>query len=152
MPGGYHLLVGRDTARFAPLERRFWYALASAVGILSILGTLGGLLVRRALLARIHDIRQTVSAIIQGDLTHRLPTLRSGGDELNTLSQTINGMLEQIEQLVHGVRNVSNAIAHDLRTPLDRAALAARGAVAHAPRSAERHSRRSRRRWPMSIA
>jgi signal transduction histidine kinase len=118
LPGGYHLLVGRDTARYAPLERRFWYALASAVGILSILGSLGGLMVRRSMLARIHDIRQTVSAIIQGDLTQRLPTLHSGGDELNTLAQTLNGMLEQIEQLLHGARNVSNAIAHDLRTPL----------------------------------
>ena len=59
----------------------------------------------------------TVSAIIQGDLSRRLATDRSG-DELNTLSRTINGMLEQIEQLIHGVRNVSNAIAHDLRTPL----------------------------------
>jgi signal transduction histidine kinase len=39
-------------------------------------------------------------------------------DELNTLSRTINGMLDQIEQLVHGVKNVSNSIAHDLRTPL----------------------------------
>jgi signal transduction histidine kinase len=72
---------------------------------------------RRELLSRIHSIRQTVSAIIHGDLKHRLPTDRSG-DELNTLSRTINGMLDQIELLVHGVRNVSNSIAHDLRTPL----------------------------------
>ena len=117
LPGGYHLLVGRDTARFAPLEHRFWYALAGAVAILSVLGAFGGILIRRALMARIHGIRQTVSAIIQGDLSHRLPTHRSA-DELNTLSQTINGMLDQIEQLVHGIRNVSNSIAHDLRTPL----------------------------------
>ena len=117
LPGSYHLLVGRDLARYRPLEQRFWYALAGAVGILSVFGTLGGFLIRRALLARIHGIRQTVSAIIQGDLSRRLDTNRSG-DELNTLSQTINGMLEQIEQLIHGVRNVSNAIAHDLRTPL----------------------------------
>ena len=117
LPGGYNLLVGRDLARYTPLEHRFWGALAGAVGILSIFGTLGGILIRRALLRRIHGIRQTVSAIIQGDLSHRLATDRSG-DELNTLSQTINGMLEQIEQLIHGVRNVSNAIAHDLRTPL----------------------------------
>ncbi|HEV7984709.1 MAG TPA: ATP-binding protein [Steroidobacteraceae bacterium] len=117
LPGGYNLLVGRDLARYKPLEHRFWYALAGAVGILSIFGTLGGILIRRALLDRIHGIRQTVSAIIQGDLSRRLDTDRSG-DELNTLSQTINGMLEQIEQLIHGVRNVSNAIAHDLRTPL----------------------------------
>ncbi len=117
LAGGYHLLVGRDTARYAPLERRFWYALAGAVAILSVLGAFGGILIRRALMARIHGIRQTISAIIQGDLSHRLPTHRSG-DELNTLSRTINGMLDQIEQLIHGIRNVSNAIAHDLRTPL----------------------------------
>jgi signal transduction histidine kinase len=117
LPGGYHLLVGRDIARYVPLERRFWYALASAVFILSVVGTLGGIMIRRALMIRIHGIRQTVSAIIQGDLSHRLETQQSG-DELNTLSQTINGMLDQIEQLVQGVRNVSNAIAHDLRTPL----------------------------------
>jgi len=117
LPGGYHLVVGRNISRYQPLEQRFWYALASAVGILSVLGTVGGILIRRALMTRIHGIRQTVSAIIQGDLSHRLVThLR--GDELNTLSQTINGMLDQIEQLIQGVRNVSNAIAHDLRTPL----------------------------------
>jgi signal transduction histidine kinase len=117
LPTDYHLLVVRTTARFAPLERRFWYALASAVGILSVLGTLGGILIRRALLNRIHGIRQTVSAIIQGDLSHRL-IAQKRGDELDTLAQTINGMLDQIEQLIQGVRNVSNAIAHDLRTPL----------------------------------
>jgi signal transduction histidine kinase len=117
LPDGYNLLVGRDLARYTPLEHRFWYALAGAVGILSVFGTLGGVLIRRALLDRIHGIRQTVSAIIQGDLSRRLAIDRSG-DELNTLAQTFNGMLEQIEQLIHGVRNVSNAIAHDLRTPL----------------------------------
>jgi signal transduction histidine kinase len=114
---GYHLLVGRDIAFYVPLERRFWYALIGAVAILLTLGTLGGVLIRRALMARIHVVREMVSAIMQGDLAHRLPT-QQVGDELNTLSQSINRMLSQIEQLVNGVRNVSNAIAHDLRTPL----------------------------------
>jgi signal transduction histidine kinase len=117
LPNGDHLLVGRNIARYVPLEHRFWYALAGAVGILSVLGTIGGILIRRALMSRIHGIRQTVSAIIQGDLSYRLITYRRG-DELNTLSQTINGMLDQIEKLIQGVRNVSNSIAHDLRTPL----------------------------------
>jgi hypothetical protein len=66
---------------------------------------------------RIQGIQETVEAIMQGRLSHRLETSRSG-DELDTLSQTINGMLEQIEHLINGVRNVSNSIAHDLRTPL----------------------------------
>src|SRR6202166_5028752 len=115
--GNYHLLVGRDNALFAPLQTRFWYGLAAAIAVLSIAGLLIGLITRRALLTRIDSIRQTVSAIIHGDLQHRLPT-HLNDDELNTLSRTINGMLEQIELLVHGVRNVSNSIAHDLRTPL----------------------------------
>jgi signal transduction histidine kinase len=115
--GKYYLLVGRDNKLFAPLERRFWYGLTAAIAVLSIAGLLVGLITRRALMSRVHSIRQTVSAIIHGDLKHRLPTHLSD-DELNTLARTINGMLDQIELLVHGVRNVSNSIAHDLRTPL----------------------------------
>jgi signal transduction histidine kinase len=115
--GQYNLLVGRDNRLFAPLEQRFWYGLAGAVAVLLIAGLLIGLITRRALMSRVDSIRQTVSAIIHGDLKHRLPT-HLNDDELNTLSRTINGMLEQIELLVHGVKNVSNSIAHDLRTPL----------------------------------
>jgi signal transduction histidine kinase len=115
--GSYNLLVGRDNTLFAPLQSHFWYGLTAAIAVLSIAGILVGLITRRALMSRVNSIRQTVSAIIHGDLKHRLPT-QLNDDELNTLSRTINGMLEQIELLVHGVRNVSNSIAHDLRTPL----------------------------------
>jgi signal transduction histidine kinase len=117
LPGGYNLLVGRDQALFAPLAARFWFGLAAAVAVLSIAGVVGGLMIRRAVLLRVDGIHHTVQAIVQGDWSHRLPT-KAGSDELNTLSMTINGMLDQIEQLLHGVRDVSNAIAHDLRTPL----------------------------------
>jgi signal transduction histidine kinase len=117
LPGGYHLLVGRDLARFAPLTQGFWYGLAAAVGILVMVGIVGGLLLRRSLLARINTIGQRALAIVEGDLTRRLPMSPSGG-ELDTLSATINRMLEQIEQLFDGIRNVSDSIAHDLRTPL----------------------------------
>jgi signal transduction histidine kinase len=117
LPGDYHLLVARDLALYAPLEHYFWYALASAVAILSILGAVGGILIRRALLLRIHDIGQSMTGIVRGSLRERLPT-QHRGDELNALSRTINGMLDQMEHLIHGIRDVSNAIAHDLRTPL----------------------------------
>jgi signal transduction histidine kinase len=113
----YRLLVGRDNRLFKPLQTRFWYGLSAAFAVLSLAGVLIGLITRHALMSRVHSIRRTVSAIIHGDLQHRLPT-HVNEDELNTLSRTINGMLDQIEQLVHGVRNVSNSIAHDLRTPL----------------------------------
>lgn len=117
LEGGYNVLVGRDTARYVPVEQDFWYGLAGAVAVLAIVGVMGGLLIRRVLMMRIQGIQETVAAIMQGRLGHRLETSRSG-DELDTLSQTINGMLEQIEHLINGVRNVSNSIAHDLRTPL----------------------------------
>jgi signal transduction histidine kinase len=117
LPGGYHLLVGRDLALFLPLERRFTWGLITAVTLLFVMGVGGALLLRRELLARVQGIRQTVSAIMQGDLRRRLPTANSG-DEFDTLSQTLNGMLEHIEYLIRGISNVSNSIAHDLRTPL----------------------------------
>lgn len=117
LPGGYNLLVGRDVARYEPLTQYFWFGLAAAVAVLTLVGIVGGILVQQALLSRIHGIRQSVSAIMKGDLQHRLPT-RPSGDELDNFSATINGMFDQIEQLVNGIRNVSNAIAHDLRTPL----------------------------------
>lgn len=117
LPGGYNLLVGRDITRFKSLESLFWYGLACASGTTLLLGVFGGLLIRRVLLSEVHEINQTVSAIVEGDLSRRLP-MRGGRDELDMLTQTVNRMLDQIEHLVNGVRNVSNAIAHDLRTPL----------------------------------
>jgi signal transduction histidine kinase len=117
LPGGYHLLVGRDLSRFLPLERRFTYGLITAVAFLFLVGVAGAILIRRELLVRVTGIRQTVAAIMQGDLRHRLP-IRRTNDELDTLSQTINGMLDHIEHLISGISNVSNSIAHDLRTPL----------------------------------
>lgn len=117
LPGGFHLLVGRDLARFAPLTNGFWYGLAAAVGILTMVGIIGGLLLRRALLSRIHTIGRSALAIVEGDLRRRLPA-RETGDDLDALSSTINRMLDQIEQLFDGIRNVSDSIAHDLRTPL----------------------------------
>lgn len=117
LPGGYCVLIGRDLGFYAPVESHFWSGLAAAAGVLTVMGAIGAILIRRALLARIQGIQQTVSAIMQGELSHRLRA-GSGGDELDTLSQTINRMLDQIELLVGGIRNVSNSIAHDLRTPL----------------------------------
>jgi signal transduction histidine kinase len=109
--------VGRDIGRFEKLEALFLYGLAGAAGIVLLLGILGGLLVRRTLLAKVRDINQAASAIMQGNLSHRLPA-HGGENELNTLVETENRMLDQIEHLIDSIRNVSNAIAHDLRTPL----------------------------------
>ncbi len=116
LAGGYHLLVGRDLARFRPLEQRFTWGLIGAVCFLIAVGTLGALLIRRALLARVQSIGDAVAAIMQGDLRRRLPV--GGSEEFATLCRTLNGMLEHMEHLIAGISNVSNSIAHDLRTPL----------------------------------
>jgi signal transduction histidine kinase len=117
LAGGYHLLVGRDLSRFLPLERRFTWGLIAAVTFLFVVGVAGALVIRRALLARVQGMGETVSAIMAGDLRHRLP-IGTSGDEFDALSRTLNGMLDHIEHLIRGISNVSNSIAHDLRTPL----------------------------------
>jgi signal transduction histidine kinase len=117
LPGGYNLLVGRDLAHYSPLENRFWFGLGIALTVLIGVGLLGGWLARRAVLAGIDDVSRSVTNIVHGDLSHRLPVTARGG-EFDTLALTINRMFDQIEQLVDGVRDVSNSIAHDLRTPL----------------------------------
>ena len=124
LPDGYQLLVGRGASRFQRLENIFIWGLAGSTGIVLVLGVASGLLIRRAFMAEVHNISQTASAIVEGNLTRRLPVHgdalagKGGDNELDMLAQTVNRMLDQIEQLIHGVRNVANAIAHDLRTPL----------------------------------
>ncbi|RXZ36865.1 HAMP domain-containing protein [Oxalobacteraceae bacterium CAVE-383] len=117
LPNGYRLLVGSNVGKFRALEISFLTGLSAAAAIVLLLGLLGGLLIRRTLLGKVRDISQATSAIIQGDFSHRLPAI-SGESELNTLVDTQNRMLDQIEHLIGGIRSVSDAIAHDLRTPL----------------------------------
>jgi signal transduction histidine kinase len=117
LPGGYHLVVGRDVARFEILEQLFLYGLLGSGAMVCLVAVVGGLLIRRAIISRVQNINRTTSAIVAGDLSRRLRTLDSE-DELEVLAQTVNRMLDQIEHLIHSVRNASNAIAHDLRTPL----------------------------------
>ncbi|WP_229487509.1 sensor histidine kinase [Pseudoduganella lutea] len=115
--GGYRLLIASNLNRFDELERLFVWGLLACAATVLMGAALGGVLIRRALLARVQGISQTTAAIIEGKLSRRLQEPRDG-DELQLLTRTVNRMLDQIEHLVTGVQDVSNAIAHDLRTPL----------------------------------
>jgi signal transduction histidine kinase len=117
LPKGLNLLVGRAigdraNSRALIIDTLYW-ALATGLA----LGIGGGLFVHRAVLRRVAMINDAATAIVQGDLARRIPT---GGsqDAFDRLAITINMMLQQIQQLVEGIKNTSNAVAHDLRTPL----------------------------------
>src|SRR5262245_12832888 len=69
LPGGYHLLIGRESARFRSLVDFFWYGIAAATGVVVVLGAVLGWMFRRALLSEVHAISRTASAIVEGDLS-----------------------------------------------------------------------------------
>jgi PAS domain S-box-containing protein len=95
LPGGYHLLMGRESVRFESLVERFWYGISGAMVVVVVLGAVIGWLSHRALLSEVNEISRTASAIVEGDLSRRVAT-RGGSDELDTLARTVNGMLEQL--------------------------------------------------------
>ncbi|MEG6510071.1 ATP-binding protein [Methyloligella sp. 2.7D] len=119
LPGDNRLLVGRDIEDRQVLTRVTRSAILWGLGFMALVGIGGALWVSRKLLARIDAISATAERIMQGDLTERLP--RDGsGDELDRLAKSLNRMLGRIEQLMTGLREVSDNIAHDLKTPLTR--------------------------------
>jgi signal transduction histidine kinase len=89
------------------------------VAIVVVLGLAGGFFVARRVLTRIDAMTQTTVTIMHGDLHERLPVAGTG-DELDRLALNLNAMLERIEALMHGLKEVSDNIAHDLKTPLTR--------------------------------
>jgi signal transduction histidine kinase len=116
-PGGYRLLVGRDIHDRLALSALIVDALTWASVTAFVLAALGAWFLRKAILRRVDVINRTANAIVQGRLSQRVP-IQGSSDEFDRLTDTINAMLAEIEHLVHGVRNASNVVAHDLRTPL----------------------------------
>ena len=119
LPGGLYLLVGRDVRDQREIEHLITGALAWSLGLTVLLGLVGGVLVGRNVLRRIDEINWSIHDIMEGDLSRRLPT-RGIGDELDRLSYNVNDMIGRIESLMEGMREVSDDVAHDLRSPLNR--------------------------------
>jgi signal transduction histidine kinase len=120
LQGGYRMLVGRDVRARAQLRHVLQAGLLWALGIMSVLGLIGAFVIRSLFRRMIRDISATTRAIAKGDLTRRVPKT-GDGDEFDELAGIINEMLDRITRLMDGVRQVSNSIAHDLRTPITRA-------------------------------
>ena len=119
LPGGFRLLVGRDLEE---RERLFGIVVNAgqwSLALVIVLGLLGGFFVSRRILSRIDAMTGTAQTIMAGDLSGRLPVAGTG-DELDRLADNVNAMLERIEALMRGLKEVSDNIAHDLKTPLTR--------------------------------
>jgi signal transduction histidine kinase len=119
LPGGFRLLVGRDLE-----ERERIYGIIANAGrwsfaLVVVLGVAGGFFVSRRVLKRIDAMTDMAHTIMAGDLAGRLP-IAGTGDELDRLAENVNAMLERIEALMGGLKEVSDNIAHDLKTPLTR--------------------------------
>jgi signal transduction histidine kinase len=119
LSGGFRLLIGHDLE-----ERRRLFAIVAkaaqwSILVVVVLGIGGGIFVAKRVLQRIDAMTGTTRRIMAGDLSGRLPVGRSG-DELDRLAENLNAMLERIEALMVGLKEVSDNIAHDLKTPLTR--------------------------------
>jgi signal transduction histidine kinase len=136
LSSGFRLLIGRDLEE----RRRLFGIVAKAaqwsVLIVVVLGLGGGIFVARRVLHRIDAMTGTTQRIMAGDLSGRLPVGRSG-DELDRLAENLNAMLERIEALMMGLKEVSDNIAHDLKTPLTRLRNRAEEALAKSGTEAE---------------
>ena len=115
----YNLIVARDVSYENYLKDRFFNTILSTSLLIILLGLLGGYVLSRNFLNRISAINKTSLEIMEGDLSMRLPT-SSNNDELNQLSLNLNNMLDRLNRLMVGMKDVSDNIAHDLRTPLNK--------------------------------
>jgi signal transduction histidine kinase len=115
----YVLLVGRDMRARVEFRERVVRSLIGAAGIAIILSLAVGYLLSRYMLRNVETIAATSRQIVAGDLTKRVP-VRGTDDEFDRLARSLNEMLARIEELMTGMRVVSDSVAHDLRSPLTR--------------------------------
>jgi signal transduction histidine kinase len=119
LAGGFHLLVGHDLEEGEQLRQILDRTLVSSLFWLVVVGTAGGLWIARRVLIRVEAINANAQAIVTGGLSGRL-RLAGTGDEFDRLVQNFNAMLDRISILMTGLQEVTDNIAHDLKTPLTR--------------------------------
>ena len=132
LQGGFRLLVGRDLEERENLRSVMTHALAISLVWLVLIGLLGGLFVALRVLRRVDAMNATARTImVTGDMSRRLP-VGGTGDELDRLAANLNALIARIGTLMAGMKEVSDNIAHDLRTPLTRLRNGAEEALRHA--------------------
>ncbi|OYW09261.1 MAG: hypothetical protein B7Z53_03285 [Rhodospirillales bacterium 12-71-4] len=117
--GGFFLLVGRDLAPVRELEARLLGAAGWVGGAALLLALGGGLVVGRSVVRRAAQMERALAEVQAGRLETRLPA-RPGGDEFDRLARRLNATLDRLQATMAALRQVTDDIAHDLRTPLTR--------------------------------
>jgi signal transduction histidine kinase len=119
LPGGFYVLVGRDISEGKRFRTVIDGALRLIIGVVGVLAILSWVFIGIRVLRRVDSVSETSRRIMAGDLSRRLQVTGSG-DEFDRLAENVNAMLDRIEQLMAGLKDVSDNIAHDLKTPLTR--------------------------------
>ena len=119
LAGDFDLLVAQDVHDRDVTQRMFTTTLPWTMGLILLFGLLGGALMSRNMLRRLDSINRTSGEIMAGNLTRRVP-MSGAHDEFDILAENLNRMLDRIERLMKGLREVTDSVAHDLRTPLTR--------------------------------
>src|SRR3546814_10456004 len=116
---GVRLLVGRALAGRVQIQDAIGEAVLWSLGALWLMTMGGGILLSRTILRRVDEVATINREVMVGDLGRRVP-LRGSGDEFDRLAASMNSMLSRIEELMVGMRTVTDSIAHELRSPLTR--------------------------------
>jgi signal transduction histidine kinase len=119
IPRRYRLLVGRDISDATAFRNRVKITLLWAGLVALVVGLLGGTAMSRNLLRRVEQVNRTSERVMAGNLSDRIPLVGTS-DEFDQLAANLNRMLDQIERLMTAMREVTDDVAHDLRTPLSR--------------------------------
>jgi signal transduction histidine kinase len=119
IPSGFIVLVGRDLSEREAFRDVIGSSLAWALALMIGLALLSWVFVSRRVLKRIDSLSATSRRIMSGDLSGRLEVIGTG-DEFDRLADSLNAMLDRIQELLYGLKDVSDNIAHYLKTPLSR--------------------------------
>jgi signal transduction histidine kinase len=119
LAGGGYLFVGLSTHQMHEMKEMVVRSFLVGLGLAMLLALAGGAVMSLGVVRKIETVSQTSRDIVGGDLQRRIP-VRGNGDEFDHLAMSLNAMLDRIQTLMEGLRQVSTDIAHDLRTPLTR--------------------------------
>ncbi len=133
---GSRLLVGFDEIEVASVRADIRQAALWSLGAMLVISLSAGFLLTRAALKPVEAIRAAAQRIMEGDLSHRIPA-RPNGDEFDRLGETLNSMLDRINNLIASVRGATDNIAHDLRSPLTRHRSRLEAALSNPPSAEE---------------